>query len=366
MPPKRKALSSTSGNATATEKPHAAKAVKTSPKQSTSEKSSGKKEEKTFKYSNPKTLEKKPKFMNLQWPDIADFIDDPDCQDMPKKGELVDDYCSRVSDLGIPISGDGAEMLEKFTKEVENRDQDIQDAIMYTDWNGWGIMEAMDNLFKEFDKVVFRKTVSPYKKWAFVEAIACWSMGDLMHFLNNEDGNGVAEHADMIGTMVLTCIDVLKEHDLFQSGGNIKNIEIICLILLEFAVQSCNDVNTKWGCEIVHLCDDAGIDLEKHVRKQVRIRDIDVAKLRDEIEEKREEAPIVGEIDDGDGYDIYQNMKDWTPDGDIGEDGRMWYRWDWKLEYKEYKKNHVGGTHFDLTKMTKAQIKKGRHPLDPR
>lgn len=240
-------------------------------------------------------------------------------------------------------------MLERFTKEIENRDQDVQDAIMYTDWNGWGIMEAMENLFRDFDKVVFKKTVSPYRKWAFVEAIACWSMGDLMYFLSkiffctqlssmliirvdNEDGHGVTEHADMIGLMVLTCIDVLKEHDLFRSDRDIKNIEIICLILLEFAVHSCNDLYTKWGCEIVHLCDDAGMDLEKHIRKQVNISKLDLANIRDEIEEKREKAPIDGELDDGDGYDIYRNMKDWRPEDDVGEDGRMWYRWDWKLD----------------------------------
>ncbi|CZR64982.1 uncharacterized protein PAC_14882 [Phialocephala subalpina] len=366
MPPKRKTLSSTSGNASAAEKPRNAKAAKTSPKQTATKASSEKKEKKGFKYSNQKTLENKPKFMNLQWPNIADFINDPDCQDMPKKGELIDEYCFRVSDLGLPVSGDGIELLEHFTNECENRDQDIQDVIMYNDWNGWGIMEAMDNFFKDFDKVVFKKTVSPYRKWGFVEAIACWGLEDSVYFFNNEDGDGVAEHADMIGTMILTCIDVLKEHDLFKVDSDIKNIPIICLILLQFAVKYCNDLGTKWGAEVVHLCDDAGIDLAKYVRKQVRISDVDVANLRGEVENKREEAPALGELEDGDGYEIYRNMKDWTPEDDVGEDGRMWYRWDWKLEYKEYKKNHVGGTHFDLTKMTKAQIKKGRHPLDPR
>ena len=90
-------------------------------------------------------LSKKPNYMNLQWPNLADFIKDKN-QDMPKHGELMDEYCYRVSDLGIPVSEDGMKVCEKLDKEYEKRDQDIRGMCIYNDWNGWGMGEVMENL----------------------------------------------------------------------------------------------------------------------------------------------------------------------------------------------------------------------------
>jgi hypothetical protein len=46
---------------------------------------------------------------------------------MPKKGELVDNWCDRVSDLGVPVSEEGADLLQKLDNEVEKRNQDRLD-----------------------------------------------------------------------------------------------------------------------------------------------------------------------------------------------------------------------------------------------
>lgn len=83
--------------------------------------------------------------MNLQWPNFHDFIKDKD-QDMPKMGELLDEYCYRVSDLGIPVSEDGMKVCEKLDKEEEKRNQDGRNLHLYQDWNGWGMNEVMENL----------------------------------------------------------------------------------------------------------------------------------------------------------------------------------------------------------------------------
>jgi hypothetical protein len=82
--------------------------------------------------------------MNLQWPNIGDFIDDKD-QDMPKKGELLDDWCHRVSDLGIPVSEEGMKMCEQLDKGEDARNQDRRGMYTYNDWNGWGMSEVMEN-----------------------------------------------------------------------------------------------------------------------------------------------------------------------------------------------------------------------------
>jgi hypothetical protein len=64
---------------------------------------------------------------------------------MPKKGELVDNWCDRVSDLGIPVSEEGADLLQKLDNEVEKRNQDRLDMHIYNDWNGGGMSECFEN-----------------------------------------------------------------------------------------------------------------------------------------------------------------------------------------------------------------------------
>ena len=89
-------------------------------------------------------MSKKPKYINLQWPNFYDFIKDKN-QDLPKENQLLDEFCDRVSDLGFPLSEEGSELLENLDKEVEKRDQDGFDMHIYNDWNGWGISEVLEN-----------------------------------------------------------------------------------------------------------------------------------------------------------------------------------------------------------------------------
>jgi hypothetical protein len=89
-------------------------------------------------------LSKKPKYLNLQWPNFHDFIEDKN-QDLPKENQLLDEFCDRVSDLGFPLSEEGGELLENLDKEVEKRDQDRFDMHIYNDWTGWGISEVLEN-----------------------------------------------------------------------------------------------------------------------------------------------------------------------------------------------------------------------------
>lgn len=92
----------------------------------------------------PSQLSQKPTYVNLEWPNFADFIKDKN-QDVPKKGELVDAWCDRVSDMGIPVSEEGAELLKALDTEVEKRNQDRLGMHIYEDWNGWGMSEAFSN-----------------------------------------------------------------------------------------------------------------------------------------------------------------------------------------------------------------------------
>jgi len=67
---------------------------------------------------------------------------------MPKEGQLLDEFCYRVSDLGFPVTEEGMELCQKLDKEQEKRDQDRLGMFIYNDWNGWGISEAMENFVR--------------------------------------------------------------------------------------------------------------------------------------------------------------------------------------------------------------------------
>jgi hypothetical protein len=67
---------------------------------------------------------------------------------MPKEGEPLNNWCDRVSDMGIPVSEEGRAILERLEKEEEKRNADVNDVILWTDWNGWGMSEVMENLVR--------------------------------------------------------------------------------------------------------------------------------------------------------------------------------------------------------------------------
>ena len=63
-------------------------------------------------------------------PNIGDFLNDKN-QDMPKDGELMDEFCYRVSDLGFPISEEGMNMCQKLDEEQLKQDQNKKNICTY-------------------------------------------------------------------------------------------------------------------------------------------------------------------------------------------------------------------------------------------
>jgi hypothetical protein len=139
---------------------------------------------------------------------------------------------------------------------------------------------------------------------------------------DNEDGDSVKDIAAMLGLMVLTAYSALSEHSLLKPDSEVKNIGIMSLMMLEFAKDDGQDLDIGWGCEIVRMCDEAGIDLDKEVRKQVAFSKKDLKGMRAAYREKK------------DGYKAAAETKGWKPEHDVGGkwDEKQWFRWDWKLE----------------------------------
>jgi hypothetical protein len=144
----------------------------------------------------------------------------------------------------------------------------------------------------------------------------------------------------MLGLMTLTSYEILSEHHLLKSDSEVKNIEITSLLILEFLSAWASDLECTWGCEVVRLCDEAGIKLDEHVRKQVSVSKEEIKDFRAEYTEKREASEYAEDEEcDGDGYTAFALKEDWTPEDDVVVDEdedteRLWYRWDWGLEVR--------------------------------
>ncbi|KAF7947921.1 hypothetical protein EAE96_008992 [Botrytis aclada] len=341
----------------------------------------------SVKFSNPETLSKKPAYVILDW-QSTDYAnndedeiedegddekngekDDDDGQfapnawddkgksakeedmDLPEPGEeLGEKWCTRVSDIGFPISEDGMKLAQSFDGEQDKRHPNSGAAYVFNDFTGYEFSEAIENFLKDFDRDIHKKTVSPFTKWSYIEALAIFfKAGDTEMWMNVDDADGLREICEMIATMMLTSFEMLSEHNLFTADSEIKNIPIICLIFLEFFDNTATDLDLDCQCEILRLCDEAGIDLTKHVRKQVHIPEKKFNDWRDKYKSKKEDFT---EADDGNGYKFWAEKKKWKPEHDVklnpkwNQMERQWFKWDWKLEYKEFKKNHPGGDYY--------------------
>jgi hypothetical protein len=152
----------------------------------------------------------------------------------------------------------------------------------------------------------------------------------------NDDSDTIKAIVNMFGTMVFTSFEMLAEHGLFTPDSSIKNIAIISLLWLEFINQFGGDLDITWACEVVRLCDEAGIDLTESLRSQVKLDKAKIETWRQEYGKKKE----CQEANGGDGYKYWAEKKDWKPQDDwrvevysYGTwDIRKWYRWDWKAE----------------------------------
>ncbi|KAF7903267.1 uncharacterized protein EAF01_006316 [Botrytis porri] len=169
MPPKRKAASSNSSS-------KVAKAAANATPASSTDIAGG-----DVNFSNANTLSKKRSYIVLDWKstdyDDEDEEDDEDGEDdkaeeddedatkndgngrkdqkdkrrgkdldLPNPGQKFgEEWCSRVSDIGFPISQDGVELAQKLDKERDKRNQDPYDVHIYNDFNGYGSSEAVQN-----------------------------------------------------------------------------------------------------------------------------------------------------------------------------------------------------------------------------
>ena len=103
---------------------------------------------------------------------------------MPEEGQLIDEFCYRVSDLGTPVTEGGMNQCEKLVKEYGKRDQDRHDMHIDNDCNGRGMCELLENYVGDSMRVTSWNGMCA----DILHSVPRFRQGDLQ-----EDGESVSE-----------------------------------------------------------------------------------------------------------------------------------------------------------------------------
>ncbi|TGO13168.1 hypothetical protein BTUL_0075g00130 [Botrytis tulipae] len=310
-----------------------------------------------FKYSNADTLSKKPNYRTLTWSQgrTTNFRLCSEPSTGNQRVQLASTSGGVVSTSGFLVSKNGIKLAENLLKEQKKREK-VDDH----DWSGSGISEIMLNMMKDFDRDVFQKTVSPYNKWAYIEGLASFfTFGSLIDWAMCDDSSRIEAIVNEFGTMLLTSLEILSEHNLLAPNSTVRNIPVILLLLFKF-LKEWEELGYEigWPCEVVRLCDKAGIDLVQAIQYtsgKIKIQEGKVHTWREEYQKKQTECLFAqSQPFNGNGYMYWASKQDWQPKQDAlhlikefyqpddlanygqEEEGRRkWFRWDWKMESLE-------------------------------
>ena len=151
----------------------------------------------------------------------------------------------------------------------------------------------------------------------------------------NDDSEGSAKLVAILGTALLTTIDILVVKDLFKKDSSIRNIGLVLSQWLRFTQgagddELCTGGENNWRYAVVRLADKNKFEITG------------TAGIEDLIKECRE-GDLVEEDDNSTATNTAikgRRVADsWKPENDYnGEpEVRVWKEWDWKIEVNSLK-----------------------------
>ena len=149
-----------------------------------------------------------------------------------------------------------------------------------------------------------------------------------------EDSEGNAKRVMLIGTALLTTIDVLIEKGLFANNSKIRNIGLILSMFLQFAVDesdtSCNE--DGWKAVVVEKADAHGVTIQGLMGIEMLIQGI-----KDNAEDSDSDEEDLGEIGNlAKVANCYQSGEPSNTDLEAFDfdKQRSWKHYDWEIEVR--------------------------------
>jgi len=208
------------------------------------------------------------------------------------------------------------------------------------DWEGWGLMELMENMINDFDKALKKKKTSLQPMWGAMSTIIWWlSAIDEGAFINNEDGEKVCHMTEMLGFTLLRALEELSRADELKSGSAFPDIPIMITMLLEWSHDLHNygikDNAVEWRPHAIAYFKKGKFDVSMGTARTARL-------LQGEEDQEPDDESKLPKKDEKD-------------------------PWCWAARLKKYKKlrghgGRIGGTQYDITKMSRRE--RASHAFD--
>ncbi|KAI4702448.1 hypothetical protein J4E81_002811 [Alternaria sp. BMP 2799] len=116
-------------------------------------------------------------------------------------------------------------------------DPDAFEMNLYTDWQGWGMQEIMENMMVEFNQGVHAKKDRIEKMWSVISAVGLW-LNENEHItalINNEDGDTTCEIIGLMGCALLTVLAAIEAAGELKPDSRFLDLAIVIAYYLELS-----------------------------------------------------------------------------------------------------------------------------------
>ncbi|KAF5011079.1 hypothetical protein FDECE_2818 [Fusarium decemcellulare] len=224
-----------------------------------------------------------------------------------------------------------------WTQEALKRDQDDFSMHIYNDWTNYGMLETIENMLQQISDHL--KPKSSYREfWPEVEGLALALRSNLLDFAMCDDSERCNKLIELVGFLSMTVIDALKKQDAFKPDSEIRNLGLVFAMLIKWGWEQITDYefddeSGSWIYKVVDLAEEAGITLAGPTNFEDELNKM--------LEERARKAKAM----------------------------KKWNNVNWANRSKTYatrycgsgggrSKHVLGGSQYDITKMSAAERKK--------
>ncbi|KAL8847432.1 MAG: hypothetical protein Q9221_007542 [Calogaya cf. arnoldii] len=175
--------------------------------------------------------------------------------------------------------------LEQHLRDPECYRADITIPI-FRKWSGCGVCEVIENMFLAFGKHIKTPHVDIKEVWSLIESMAFFLNSDVEAWypINDNEGNG--KRVMLIGTTLLTAVDLLKDRNLFKSQGSpIRNLGLILALFIEFAHtlrEQCRLNEDGWVIPVIKAAESCSIGIQSPENIEVTLETIQQSISKDD------------------------------------------------------------------------------------
>ncbi|KAH7150435.1 hypothetical protein B0J13DRAFT_550160 [Dactylonectria estremocensis] len=273
--------------------------------------------------------------------DEEDEEEDEDEVEKAAKGSRGEEFVGKLASLHPDrvwvFSMLGQDRFQWWLLESLKRDQDEFMMHIYSHFSHYGKFEVMENLFLHFNSKNTAKAKASVL-WPELEGLALLLNYDIIDFFMSDDSDKAHATIEMVGHLVISVLNSLKKEGLLTANSSIPNIGLVLAIFVKWVStlhSICSwDDSTSWVHVVLEMAEDAQIKLSGPPGYASSLK-----RVQEQVDESNDDEMWKGSFKDA--------MKTFEGDHASSASARA--------------KPKLGGTHYDITKMSAAERKESSY-----